>query len=101
MGFGSDKNLVSFADLAMKSKEQKQDPIMKPKGRPGRPKKVGRKKIAARVSVEQSNIEDTPNLLALQAAKEEKERDEKERIQKENDREEKERQQKEKDIVED
>ena len=107
--FGSDKNLVSFADLAMKSKEQKQDPIMKPKGRPGRPKKVGRKKIAARVSVEQSNIEDTPNLLALQAAKEaeeerekeEKERDEKEIIQKENDREEKERQQKEKDIVED
>merc|ERR1712079_173192 len=107
--FGSDKNLVSFADLAMKSKEQKQDPIMKPKGRPGRPKKVGRKKIAARVSVEQSSIEDTPNLLALQAAKEaeeerekeEKERDEKERIQKENDREEKERQQKEKDVVED
>merc|ERR1712038_1927157 len=107
--FGSDKNLVSFADLAMKSKEQKQDPIMKPKGRPGRPKKVGREKIAARVSVEQSNIEDTPNLLALQAAKEaeeerekeEKEREEKERIQKENDREEKERQQKEKDVVED
>merc|ERR1712026_565369 len=76
--FGSDKNLVSFADLAMKSKEQKQDPIMKPKGRPGRPKKVGRKKIAARVSVEQSNIEDTPNLLALQAAKEAEEEREKE-----------------------
>merc|ERR1719225_1736168 len=90
--FGADKDLVTFADLAMKSKEQKTNQLSpKPRGRPGRPKKVGRKKISARISVEQSNIEDTPNLLALQAAKEaeeerekeEKERDEKERIQKE------------------
>ena len=70
--FGSDKNLVTFADLAMKSKEQTHDPILKPKGRPGRPKKVGKKKLSARVSVEQSppSIEDTPTLIALQAAKE-------------------------------
>merc|ERR1712242_610536 len=87
--FGSDKNLVSFADLAMKSKEQKQDPIMKPKGRPGRPKTAGRKKIAARVSVEQSNIEDTPNLLALQAAKEAEEEREKEKEENEEKQEEK------------
>merc|ERR1712012_552455 len=80
--FGSDKNLVTFADLAMKSKEQTHDPILKPKGRPGRPKKVGKKKLSARVSVEQSppSIEDTPTLIALQAAKEAEmeEKDEKE-----------------------
>ena len=77
--FGSDKNLVTFADLAMKSKEQKHDSIVKPKGKPGRPKKVGgRKKVSARVSVEQSisSIEDTPTLVALQAAKEEAEKEE-------------------------
>ena len=84
--FGSDKNLVTFADLAMKSKEQKHDSIVKPKGKPGRPKKVGsRKKVSARVSVEQSvsSIEDTPTLVALQAAKEEAEREEKEKEERE------------------
>ena len=69
--FGADKDLVTFADLAMKSKEQKTNQLSpKPRGRPGRPKKVGRKKISARISVEQSNIEDTPSLKAMQAAKE-------------------------------
>merc|ERR1712115_273983 len=43
---------------------------VKPKGRPGRkPKKVGRKKVSARISLEQSEIEDTPCLLALQASR--------------------------------
>ena len=71
--FGSDKNMITFADLAMKSKEQKHDPIIKPEKKRGRPKKVGRKKVSARISVEQSNIEDTPTLLALQAEKEKEE----------------------------
>ena len=73
--FGSNKDLVTFADLALISKEQKQDPIGKPKGRPGRPKKVGRKKISARVSIEQCNIEDTPTLKALEAAKQAEEKE--------------------------
>merc|ERR1711971_944954 len=84
--FGSDKNLVTFADLAMKSKEQKHDSIVKPKRKPGRPKKVGgRKKVSARVSVEQSisSIEDTPTLVALQAAKEEAEKEELEKQERE------------------
>merc|ERR1712058_190967 len=71
--FGSDKNMITFADLAMKSKEQKHDPIVKPEKKRGRPKKVGRKKVSARISVEQCNIEDTPTLLALQAEKEKEE----------------------------
>ena len=69
--FGSQKNLVNFADLAMKSKAQAAKALsVKPKGRPGRkPKKVGRKKVSARISLEQSEIEDTPCLLALQASR--------------------------------
>merc|ERR1712130_499376 len=69
--FGSHKNLVTFADLAMKSKAQAAKALsVKPKGRPGRkPKKVGRKKVSARISLEQSEIEDTPCLLALQASR--------------------------------
>eukprot|EP00092_Neocalanus_flemingeri_P012486 GFUD01013459.1.p1 GENE.GFUD01013459.1~~GFUD01013459.1.p1 ORF type:complete len:2839 (+),score=729.45 GFUD01013459.1:442-8517(+) len=69
--FGSHKNLVTFADLAMKSKAQAAKAFNnKTKGTPGRkPKKVGRKKVSARVSLEQYNIEDTPCLLALQASR--------------------------------
>merc|ERR1719193_2749990 len=69
--FGSHKNLVTFADLAMKSKAQAAKALtVKPKGRPGRkPKKLDRKKVSARISLEQSEIEDTPCLLALQASR--------------------------------
>ena len=78
--FGADKDLVTFADLAMKSKEQATNELSaKPRGRPGRPKKVGRKKVSARISVEQSNIEDTPSLKAMQAAKEKDEIEEAEK----------------------
>jgi len=69
--FGSHKNLVTFADLAMKSKAQAAKALtVKTKGKPGRkPKKVGRKKVSARVSLEQSEIEDTACLIALQASR--------------------------------
>ena len=69
--FGSHKNLATFADLAMKSKAQAAKALtVKPKGRPGRkPKKLDRKKVSARISLEQSEIEDTPCLLALQASR--------------------------------
>jgi len=55
----------------MKSKAQAAKAFtVKTKGTPGRkPKKVGRKKVAARISLEQYNIEDTPSLLALQASR--------------------------------
>merc|ERR1719206_1002609 len=61
----------AFAALAMKSKAQAAKALtVKPKGRPGRkPKKLGRKKVSARISLEQSEIEDTPCLLALQASR--------------------------------
>lgn len=70
--FGQNKQFVSFADLAMKSKSQLpllefgRNPVEKPPVRP-QPK---RKKVSARLSLEQSQIEDTPVLAALQAAKE-------------------------------
>ena len=53
--FGSHKNLATFADLAMKSKAQAAKALtVKPKGRPGRkPKKLDRKKVSARISLEQ------------------------------------------------
>ncbi len=63
--FGRNKDFVSFADLAMKSMAFGSKMIEKP-ARP-EPKK---KRISVRLSIDQSNIEDTPVLAALQAAKE-------------------------------
>ena len=70
--FGANKDLVTFADLALKSKTQAT------KGFPGKmgqlsrkANKIERKKVSARISLEQSNIEDTKTLIALRAARDE------------------------------
>ena len=71
--FGQNKQFVSFADLAMKSKSHlpgmdfKVKPVVVEKRERLPPK---RQRVAARLSLEQSSIEDTPVLAALQAAKE-------------------------------
>ena len=71
--FGMNKDFVTFADLALKSKCQvelmeKENSILKPVA-------IGRKKVSARLSLEQSNIEDTPELTALQAIKEDEKKE--------------------------
>jgi hypothetical protein len=69
--FGQNKQLISFADLAMKSKSQPHlmDFGMKTAEKREKPP-TKRQKISARLSLEQSNIEDTPVLIAMQASKE-------------------------------
>ena len=64
--FGMNKDFVTFADLALQSKcevERLQKEYEK------QPLVHIRKKVSARLSVEQSNIEDTPSLLASETTK--------------------------------
>ena len=72
--FGMNKDFVTFADLALKSKCQVE--LMEKENSILKPVVTGRKKVSARLSLEQSNIEDTPELTALQAIKEEKKENE-------------------------
>ena len=75
--FGGNTDLVTFADLALKSKKQTgQGFPTKTTLQTKKAKKIERKKISARVSLEQSNIEDTKALIALRAAREEEEDEE-------------------------
>merc|ERR1719192_3085957 len=81
--FGGNADLVTFADLALKSKKQSGQVFpSKASLQTKKAKKIERKKISARVSLEQSNIEDTKALIALRAAREEDEEEESESMEK-------------------
>ena len=75
--FGANADLVTFADLAMKSKAQAAKGFASKSGTQlQKAKKIERKKVSARISLEQSNIEDTQTLIDLRAARDEEDEEE-------------------------